>query len=278
MTNTRKTQKLLLYIADEVIRICEKHNISYVIIAGTLLGSVRHKGFIPWDDDFDIGMTRSEYERFLEVCPKELDPDVFFLQTSETEKNFAYCLAKVQLLGTEVVEDFSLGVDIHHGLFVDIFPYDVLPKEGLHRKIYLFRNQLLKTMLWIKCGYGVKDHSERLGYKILKLIGKFVSIESLKNRRYRLLTKYSDKAAEDSDCFTGDYLDELVKQTWLIQKAPFEFEGRTYQGIKDADGYLSDLYGDYMQLPPEEKRVTHTSCEIDYGKYESELEENDDEN
>lgn len=271
MNDTKKTQKLILYIADEVIRICNKYNISYVIIGGTLLGAVRHKGFIPWDDDFDIGMTRQEYERFLEVCPGELDKNIFFLQTADTEKNFAYCMAKVQLLGTEVIEDFSIGVDIHHGIFVDIFPYDNLPDGKLRRRCFLFRNQFLKTMLWIKCGYGVRDHSGRLGYKVLNFLGKFLSTEKLKYKRYHLLTKYAN--GEMKDCFTGDYPMELVKKDWLRQQEKYQFEGREYQGIAAFDNYLEDLYGDYMQLPPENERITHTSYQIDYGKYDEEIEE-----
>ena len=116
MTETQKLQKLILYIADEIIRICEKNDIPYNITAGTLLGAVRHKGFIPWDDDFDIAMSREDYERFLKACKKDLDTSVFFLQTADTDRKFAYSMAKVQLLGTEIIEEFSIGVDIHHGI------------------------------------------------------------------------------------------------------------------------------------------------------------------
>ena len=163
MTETQKIQKLILYIANEVIRICDKNDIPYNITAGTLLGAVRHKGFIPWDDDFDFAMTRNDYERFLKACKKDLNTDIFFLQTAETDRNFAYSMAKLQLLGTEIIEDFSIGVDIHHGIFVDIFPYDKLPDGDVKRKKFLKKNHLLKTMLWIKCGYGVKEHSGRTG-------------------------------------------------------------------------------------------------------------------
>ena len=77
MTETQKIQKLILYIANEVIRICDKNDIPYNITAGTLLGAVRHKGFIPWDDDFDFAMTRNDYERFLKACKKDLNTDIF---------------------------------------------------------------------------------------------------------------------------------------------------------------------------------------------------------
>ena len=210
MTETQKIQKLILYIANEVIRICDKNDIPYNITAGTLLGAVRHKGFIPWDDDFDFAMTRNDYERFLKACKKDLNTDIFFLQTAETDRNFAYSMAKLQLLGTEIIEDFSIGVDIHHGIFVDIFPYDKLPDGDVKRKKFLKKNHLLKTMLWIKCGYGVKEHSGRTGYKILHFLGRFVTIEKLKKKIYAHITKYNN--TNFNDCFTSDYPDEKMEE------------------------------------------------------------------
>ena len=88
MTETQKIQKLILYIANEVIRICDKNDIPYNITAGTLLGAVRHKGFIPWDDDFDFAMTRNDYERFLKACKKDLNTDIFFPADSRNGQEF----------------------------------------------------------------------------------------------------------------------------------------------------------------------------------------------
>ena len=271
MTETQTLQKLILYIAYEIIRICEKNDIPYNITAGTLLGAVRHKGFIPWDDDFDIAMSREDYERFLKACKKDLDTSVFFLQTADTDRKFAYSMAKVQLLGTEIIEEFSIGVDIHHGIFVDVFPYDKLPSGSMSRKLFLAKNHLLKTILWIKCGYGVKEHSNRTGYKILRFVGKFTSIEKLKKKIYTHITKYNNQDVQD--CFTSDYPDEKMEEKWLSNRASYEFEGHDYWGFRDYDEYLSSLYGDYMTLPPESERETHTNAKIDYGQYAAWFEE-----
>lgn len=271
MTETQKIQKLILYIANEVIRICDKNDIPYNITAGTLLGAVRHKGFIPWDDDFDFAMTRNDYERFLKACKKDLNTDIFFLQTAETDRNFAYSMAKLQLLGTEIIEDFSIGVDIHHGIFVDIFPYDKLPDGDVKRKKFLKKNHLLKTMLWIKCGYGVKEHSGRTGYKILHFLGRFVTVEKLKKKIYAHITKYNN--TNFNDCFTSDYPDEKMEEKWLVNRTEYPFEGYNFKGFRDYDEYLSSLYGDYMTLPPENERETHTNAKVDYGQYDKWFEE-----
>ena len=123
----KKLQTAILMIAKEIVRLCDENNIPYFINGGTQLGAIRHKGFIPWDDDFDIGMRRADYEKFLKVCEEQLDHNKYFLQTEDTEKNYAFYFAKIQLKGTSIIEDFSKNVQIEHGIFVDIFPYDNIP-------------------------------------------------------------------------------------------------------------------------------------------------------
>ena len=118
----KKLQQLILLIAKEIARICDKYNIDYYLDGGSMLGAVRHKGFIPWDDDFDIAMKRSDFERFLQVCEKELDKNKYFLQTEWSEKNYCFSFAKVQLIGTHFIEEFSKDADVKHGIFADIFP------------------------------------------------------------------------------------------------------------------------------------------------------------
>ena len=123
----KKLQTAILMIAKEIVRLCDENNIPYFINGGTQLGAVRHKGFIPWDDDFDIGMRRADYEKFLKVCEEQLDHNKYFLQTEDTEKNYDFYFAKIQLKVTSIIEDFSKNVQIEHGIFVDIFPYDNIP-------------------------------------------------------------------------------------------------------------------------------------------------------
>lgn len=260
-----KLQELILMIAKEVKRICEKYDIKYYLDGGTLLGAVRHKGFIPWDDDLDILIKRKDFDKFIEVCDKELDKEKFFLQTESTEEKYAFSFAKVQLLGTEIIEDFSKDVPIHHGIFVDIFPYDNLPDGHLTRKIFLLKNHILKNIIWVKCGYGKEKIKKNKRFLIFKLLGLPFSLEKLKNTRHRLITKYNNIDTEMS--FNSDYPKHRKYNAEFEKIKIYDFENTQFTGVENADVVLTRQYGDYMTLPPENQRVTHSKYEINYGKY-----------
>ncbi len=259
-----KLQKTILIIANEIDKICKANGINYDIDGGTLLGAIRHRGFIPWDDDFDIGMKRSEYERFLSVCEEQLDKGKYTLQTFSVE-DYAFAFAKIHLNDTEIREDFSKNANVHHGIFVDIFPFDNLPDNLLIRRLFLFRNHLLKNMIWIKCGYGNESQKRKLSYQILKILGKPFSTAQLKNAREKLLAKYNDRQTEE--CFTSDYPMYHLKNIWFQRITDLPFEDRTFPGFKDFDAYLRTVFGDYMELPPENERRVHTKQKVIFGPY-----------
>lgn len=261
----RKLQSTILIIAREIKRICDKNDIPYFITAGTLLGAVRHKGFIPWDDDFDIAMKRKDYKRFLVVCEHDLDKEKFFLQNGSTEPKYAFAFTKIQLKGTVFTEDFSKNADIKHGIFVDIFPYDNLPDNKWNRKFLLWKNHILKNLIWIKCGYGEQHHKKKLSYKVLAVLGCLFPLQFLKNKREKLLQKYNSK--ESINCFSGDYPEEVLCNEWFLESIPYSFEQDIFNGYRDADSFLKELYGNYMKLPPLEQRTVHSKYDIDFGEY-----------
>lgn len=262
---TRHLQSVVLEIANQVKEICERHQLRYSLDGGTLLGAVRHKGFIPWDDDFDISMPREDFEKFLIFAKAELDTEKFFLQTGSTENYYAFSFAKIQLVGTRILESFSEDVPIHHGIFVDIFPYDKLPSSGGTKKIFLVMNHLLKNLIWVKCGYGSKQKKRVLKYSLFWVASKPLSISFLKKKRYALITKFSDSAT--TMCFTSDYPDVRVDIREYDNMPRLQFERKAFTAYNDADRYLTDHYGDYMRIPDKEHQVTHTTRHIDFGSY-----------
>lgn len=262
-----KLQSVILSIAKDIDKICRDNDIEYFIDGGTLLGAVRHKGFIPWDDDFDIEMTRSNYNKFIEVCNSCLDQDKYFLETSENTEKYAFSFAKILLNDTKIIEDFSKDVDVHHGIFVDIFPMDIIPDNKILRIIYLKELHILKNLIWIKCGYGTKEHKSKKTYKILKFLANFFSIKQLKDRRNTLLNKYNHK--DYHNYIIADYLNIKLLRKWYEQISEYQFEDYYFLGVKNNSEYLKACYGDdYMELPPLEKRVVHSNYEVDFGKYE----------
>lgn len=266
MDEKRRLQLVILDMAKMIIDICEKNGIQYFMDGGTHLGAVRHKGFIPWDDDLDIAMKRDQFEKFIEVCGKELDEKKYFLQTEWSEMNYCFAFAKVRLLGTHIIEDFSKNANVNHGIFVDIFPYDNIPDSKIKRKLFFLKNHILKNMIWTKCGYGTSEQTNKVKYKIFKLMGSICSIEYLKRQRDKLLVKYND--VDTMCCTTGDYPKSILKNTWFEHAKKYSFETEEFYGFEDADAFLRMSYGDdYMTLPPEKDRVQHSTYKIDFGSY-----------
>lgn len=261
--------QLHLLLADELKRICEKHGIRYFMIAGTLLGAVRHKGFIPWDDDMDFGMLRPDFEKFLQVSKKELDMDRFYLQTDRNDLYYTFNFAKLRLNGTKVFEEFSSKVSTNQGIYIDIFPIDAVDDRALKAAIQYKSFWIFRNLLWVKCGYGEEERKRKLNYKIAKLCAAPFSIEFLKKMKHKTIT--SCKSGETRKVVTSDGTYGLGKETldakWVNELSDYIFEDRTYPGIADYDGYLSYFYKDYMKLPPKDKRNHHGRLEVDFGKY-----------
>lgn len=263
---TRRLQMVILSIAKEIMQLCEANGITYSMNGGTLLGAVRHKGFIPWDDDLDLCMDRENYERFMKICRTQLDSQKYFIQTMDTEEYYGFSFAKIQLLGTEIIEDFSNNVPIHHGIFVDIFPLDRLPDGVIQRKIFLLVNHLYKNMQWVKCGYGTNSQKKKISYHLVSLLSAFYSNEGLKKKRYRYITKYRN--VQTRDLFISDYPEEIMPEQWMKDLIEYPFEDIMMYGIREANQYLINGYGtDYYELPPVEKRVQHSHYQIDFGQY-----------
>lgn len=267
----KKVQEIQLNIALEVKRICNKHEIKYSLIAGTLLGAIRHKGFIPWDDDMDIGMLRSEYEKFIEVAKKELSND-YFLQTWETDLGFGMPFAKIRKNGTKYVEKNSIKTDQHEGIFIDIFPFDAVPNSRLRKKTHELKTYILKRLLLIKLGYQLWDSDENFKkniYRIISVVIQPISLEYIKEKLKNEMVKYNNYSMEEVVTIGGSYgyRKETIFKKWLENLQTIEFEKCDFLAPVENVNYLEKFYGDYKELPPEEKRYNrHGIIDIDFGE------------
>ena len=274
----RKVQLAQLKIAKEIKRICDKNNIDYILDSGTLLGAVRHKGFIPWDDDMDIAMTRENYERFIEAAKTDLGEE-FFLQTWETDKNYPMPFAKIRLNGTRYIENVFEKAEMHQGIYVDVFPYDVWPAKKSQKKKLWRKRLFVQSQIMMKCHYMKFKSDKAWKYFLKAIMFTFIKFLSLFHSKQSLIKKYENTAAK----FNKLKSDEVFEQTvnfkfgyWVIPSTCFEkmvelpFEDEVFKCSENYDEYLSKVYGDYMTPPPEDKRLKgHQIIEVDFGVYDN---------
>lgn len=270
----RRVQLAQLSIAKEIKRICDDNGIEYFLDSGTLLGAVRHKGFIPWDDDMDIGMTRENYDKFIEAAKSGLKEE-YFLQTWETDKNYPMPFAKIRLNGTKYVENVFEKAQMHQGIYVDVFPYDIWPdKKGRQKK--LWRKRLyLQSMIMMKCHYLKFKSDKAWKYFLKAVMFTFIRFLSLFHSKRSLIKRY-EMAARKFSALGGESVYEQTVNFkfgyWVVPSECIEnsiellFEDETFKCPQEYDKYLTEVYGDYMALPPEEKRaVGHNIIEVDFG-------------
>ena len=270
----RKMQLVELKVLREVRRICEKNTIPYFLIAGTLIGAVRHKGFIPWDDDIDIGMLRGDYERFLEACKTDLGAE-YFLQTAETEEgNADYGIAHIRLNGTAMVQEYRKNTKTHNGFTIDIFPYDNLPENKLVRFFYGKGFPLLKRICAKRMGYT--PHPSKRFYRIILSVMYVLTLPvPLKFLHKRMLSyhvKQNKKQTEYAFALSGawGYNKEKHLYTTIRELGTLEFEGEVYPVPKNYDLFLREQYGNYMELPKDIESCynRHRCISLDFGGYE----------
>lgn len=266
----RKLQLVQLELVIELDRICRKNNIEYFLDSGTLLGAVRHKGFIPWDDDLDIGMLREDYERFLKIAPKDLEKE-YFLQTWYSDENYGLPFAKIRKNNTIYMEGTAENVKAHAGIYIDIFPYDNYGNSKLKQGYHL---SLIRRMIAVKCGY--KQWREFSSSKIRAkktLIYIPIRLASALFTKIFLIKKYEEIARKYNGIQTEDVFENSSANygKWVIDKEnlaetiEMEFEGVKLRVPKGYDQYLTRIYGDYMQLPPVEKRGSrHSVAELKF--------------
>lgn len=263
--NLRRLQMIELEMLKELDRVCRKNGIAYIIDAGTLLGAVRHGGFIPWDDDIDVRMLRKDYERFCEACKKELNQK-YFLQTYRTDPGYRWGYARILKNDTVYRRRGQQRMKARNGVFIDVFPNDSLPDEFLANRICTCVSWLCRKLLYSEVGaLNKKKYSSWLGFCFLNCFPKEWGHWGMEY----LSRHYGDKETSRVRCFgwgskeeTGGFL-----RCWNTQTRDIVFEGLTVRAPEDIHGFLTYSFGeDYMTLPPEEKRKPgHPADYIDFG-------------
>lgn len=274
----RKIQILELLCLEELVRICEKHKINYFLIGGTLIGAVRHKGFIPWDDDIDIGMLRKDFDKFIEVCKSELNTSKFFLQLPETEKgNADFEIARIRLNDTHFIEHHRRKLKLHDGMFIEILPYDDLPEDDKTAKHYYFKFKYLKRLVGIRMGYryllGILP--KRILFYTVTFFSQIIPLRYFYNKTINYHKQYENTNSPNVFLLGGayNYKKETHLRSTVQEFTQLEFEGKTYPVPKNYDLFLREEYGDYMTPPPVEKQVNKCLVEkIDFGPYKEYLE------
>ena len=266
-----QTLRKLQLVENDILKVvdafCKKHSVKYSLYAGTLLGAVRHGGFIPWDDDIDILMERNEYERFLKLWQEE-GVVGYTMQATNRPDYQGINHTKIRKDGTILASKKEMETDAHHGIWLDVFAFDKVPTDKKKRKKFLFRAKL--RLIYTR-GYAYEK-----GGKFLKLLSKILLIPSRKTQlkirnklEKKIIDKYKDlkcgyeyMSLASTENFKTFYPPEVIENISTIN-----FENASYSAVEDYDKMLTIQYGDYMRLPPEEQRICKHNPEVlDFGE------------
>lgn len=264
MENIDLLHQVDMEIVKATVALCDQHGLTYYMLGGTMLGAIRHKGFIPWDDDIDLGMPRDDYEKLLEIAPKEL-PAYLKVVNYRNTPSYQYYITRILDTRTKVIEE-RIGNDSKYtNASIDIFPIDGTPNNKLLRNIYFFRVLFHRAFMSL-CYKDSIDRKRHRGNveKIFLWFMEHLPIDKM-TTPFKQKCKI-DKLLRSQDVNKSKYIGNIMGAYRTREIVPAEFygKGKMYsfedmelRGLDMYDEYLTYTYGDYMQLPPEYKRKTH---------------------
>ena len=257
----RILQRKIIGNLEAIDAVCREHGLRYYLWAGTMLGAVRHKGFIPWDDDMDICMPRPDYEQLISHW-REWLPQPYEVIAPETDPTYPYPFAKIEDASTTVLErpDFKFL----EGVYIDVFPIDGAPADEQKRKSHFKRYKFWRHLLFLR-GRDPFKHGKGPRSWFPWLLHKIYSLEDLQNKVKGYMTKYPYDAS-DYVCDYDDGLRGVIEKRILGTPQVYPFEDKQFLGVEYYDEYLSNKYGDYMQLPPKEKQIQHHFFRLDLNR------------
>lgn len=256
----RDLQLCILDMVKDIDKICKKHNIEYYLAYGSCLGAVRHQGFIPWDDDFDIILKYDQYLKFIDACKKELDKEKYFVQTPETEPNYYLSFAKIRNIKTTLIEEGNKFENITNGVYIDVFPLVGYPKNRVKQKI-----------LEINRAFALSANrnviNNKFLYNIFKIFLNIFGKKKVLEFCTKQCLKYNcDECEQIISIFDGDGVKIGLTSNKILGKPNYvQFEDMKLPIAEDYDTYLKNLFGDYMKIPSKEQIEfkTHTPYILD---------------
>ena len=248
-----KSLEILLYFKD----FCKENGLTFFLAGGTAIGALRHKGFIPWDDDIDIFMPRPDYEKLTELWPLKANTDKYIFCRTTKEQNFHHHAAGIMDITTTYIEQRNADTDIPQGLVMDVIPLDGCPDSSFKRFFQLFHAFTFAVFNTQR----LPENKSKAVYNMTKLV---LGIFRSPNLRYRLW-RFAEKHMCKYDFYSGKNITELIGNiNGMLTTHPLEdfastveadFEGPKMPLMTGYDAYLRSVHGDYMELPPEDKRV-----------------------
>lgn len=240
---------------------CEKLNLQYFLVCGSALGAARHGGFIPWDDDMDVGMYREDYNKFMELAPTIL-PEGIFLQNYRTDPCYPNVFAKLRNSNTTYIEKSAIDLKINHGIYIDIFPLDGYPENRLEQKKLSFYKKIYIRKL--ACVFAMPSSLKgKILYTALRILGFHKRTAKTVAKYESLISKYSTKDAKII-CNHGTWYGsrDFIPADCYGKGTHIMYEGFKAYVPENYDKYLTCLYGDWHTPPPVEKQKGHHYYEI----------------
>lgn len=268
--DVKRVQGKILEVMKYIDKLCRENGIIYYIMGGTALGAVRHGGFIPWDDDLDIFMTPSEYEKFKKVFEAK-DSSLFVLQEWRTTPDYLE-YAKVRMNGTTFIEEvYKDRKDLHQGIYVDIMILHKVPENKFTQKLVYYESKFVTLYALSQRNWKPKTKGQALVLKSLK----FMPCKLMTKCFYQRIYKYDDMTTNFKYCYwitPAKFKNGLFDSSFFSDPVDIPFEDTELLGSEKIKDYLEYRYGDYMKLPSKEaqKAAVHAmvfDTEIDYKEY-----------
>ena len=268
----RQLQLVELDITAHFVEICKKHHLRYYMIGGTMLGAIRHKGFIPWDDDMDMAMPRPDYEKFLQIAPTELPEGYDFLNYKQREDYNRYFS---RLVDTRVsVYNASNSQTLVEHAWLDIFPMDGMPGCTLLRKMHFWRVTAWRFLYRASCFEELANLNRPGRPKYLQLIINFLAATHFgaklnTHKMMRIMEKRMMKYDYDKSPFFGNLVSAYMQRETFDKKLlgtlpEYPFETLMLPGAEHYDAFLTHCYGDYMTPPKDADKDKHNIEKIEY--------------